>query len=922
MFWNSCPKGFFGLLRIFSRLAAAVYFAVGVLATADAAQAGTSSLREMPEALRGAVSGAIGLHDLSYHVERAGESCRGANPAQHLRVGWSEGGLAVQAGKLSWGLRLEAWGYGDEPAPVGRAVPEASEHRVEYQRSGLTEWYVNGPIGIEQGFTAPAPPKGRSSGEALTLRLSWSGDVRVQVEQNEAVVSNFAGEPVLRYGGLSARDASGRELRSWLERRGADILIRVDDRAATYPVVIDPFIEQQKLTASDGAAGDTFGVSAALSADGATALIGAYFATVGGKASQGAAYVYVKSGGTWTQQAKLIAPDGAAYDYFGHSAALSADGASALIGAGGAKVGSNTQQGAAYVFVNSGGTWSQQQKLTAPDGAAGDYFGGSTALSSDGGAALIGAGSAKVGSNKQQGAAYVFVDSGGSWGQQAKLTASDGAAGDYFGGSAALGSDGASALIGARYATVAANANQGAAYVFVKNGGTWSQQAKLTASDGAAGDYFSGSAALSANGAAALIGANGAKVGGNTQQGAAYAFVNSGGSWSQQQKLSASDGAGGDSFGSSAALSADGSTAVIGASGAGAGQGAAYVFVKSGGTLSQQEKLIAPDGAAGDSFGRSAALSADGGGALIGADHAGVGSNSQQAAAYVFVKDGLVVNFGASGLWCWRDGAWSELTPLTPGMMAAYGNDMAAVFAGAGLYRYDGAAWTQLTPILSIDRIAGAPDRIYVDFTGAGLWQYNGAWTRITALNPNKMLVFGDKLLANFPGAGLYEYDGSSWTQLTPLSSADSMVAGGSTVYVDFPSAGLYAYSGGTWTGLTSLNPTMMEVYYGNKLAANFASFGLYSWNGSSWTQLTSIAAQGLLGTSTDLYVNFGTSGLYKYNAGWTQITPLSPSLMGLLGPWLVANFSGSGLYAYDGSAWSQLTPLSSASAAIEATWP
>ena len=275
-FWNACSKRFPAMLRTFTRLALAISFAAGVLALATAAQASPSSLRDLRQEMQGAVSGALGLDDRSYHVEQAGENCRGVNAEQQFEANWSQGGLAIQAGKLTWGLRLEAWGYGEELVSAGRAVPQANEHRVEYHRSGLTEWYVNGPLGIEQGFTVLSPPKGTSSGGALTVRLAWSGEARVQVEeQSAAVVSNFAGEPVLRYSGLSARDASGKGLRTWLEQRGAAILLRVDDREATYPVVIDPFIQQQKLTASDGAANDNFGFSVSLSGDGNTALIGA-----------------------------------------------------------------------------------------------------------------------------------------------------------------------------------------------------------------------------------------------------------------------------------------------------------------------------------------------------------------------------------------------------------------------------------------------------------------------------------------------------------------------------------------------------------------------------------------------------------------------------------------------------------------------
>ncbi|MFZ0927112.1 MAG: FG-GAP repeat protein [Syntrophobacteraceae bacterium] len=554
MFWNTCSKGLLSRLRIFTRSTVAIYFAAGVLALTTAAQASQISLHEQPQALQAAVSDVLGRDNLLYHIERAGRNCRGLNRAQQFEAAWGEDGLAIQAGKLNWGLRLEAWGHGDELAPAGLILPQVSEHRVEYDRNGLTEWYVNGPMGIEQGFTVTSPPKGASPGEALTLRLAWSGEVRVQVEQSAAVVSNFAGEPVLRYSDLSARDAAGRGLRAWLEQRGEAILLRVDDRDATYPVVIDPFIQQQKLTALDGAG---VGYSVSLSADGSTALIGAWEAAVGGNQQQGAVYVFTNSGGTWSQHQKLVASDGAADYFFGWSVSLSSDGSTALIGAQNA-----TQQGTAYVFVNSGGTWSQQQKLTASDGEAYDGFGGSVSLSADGSAALIGASGAAVGGNGELGAAYVFVNSGGTWSQQQELTASDGPAGGSFGSSVTLGADGSTALIGAYDARVGGNGGQGAVYVFTNSGGTFSQQQKLVASDGEAYDGFCGSVSLSADGSAALIGA---ENGGNVGQGAAYVFTNSGGIFSQQQKLVASDGAAGDYLGQSVTLSSDGSTALIGA---------------------------------------------------------------------------------------------------------------------------------------------------------------------------------------------------------------------------------------------------------------------------------------------------------------------------------------------------------------------
>ena len=159
-------------------------------------------------------------------------------------------------------------------------------------------------------------------------------------------------------------------------------------------------------------------------------------------------YVFVQSGTTWNQQAELTASDGAAYDLFGVSVAIS--GSTAIVGAGGKTVASNADQGAAYIFTQSGGVWSQQAELIASDGSAYDWFGLSVAV--DGGTAVAGAYNKTVGPNSGQGAAYVFTQSGTSWSQQAELTAADGDSYDQFSGSVAV--SGTTALVGSPLHTV------------------------------------------------------------------------------------------------------------------------------------------------------------------------------------------------------------------------------------------------------------------------------------------------------------------------------------------------------------------------------------------------------------------------------------------------------------------------------------
>ena len=204
----------------------------------------------------------------------------------------------------------------------------------------------------------------------------------------------------LRYGKLWVTDARGRVLPARLTASGHRIFLSFDAAGARYPIRVDPLVWiQQEVTSSDGAANDEFGLSVAIS--GTTALVGAPFHN----ASQGAAYVYTENGsGVWSQTAELIASDGAANDMFGSSVALS--GMTAIMGAPDHKVGSNADQGAAYVYADTGSGWSQTTELTASDGAANDMFGSSVALS--GAIALMGAPLRTVGGNTDQGAAYIF----------------------------------------------------------------------------------------------------------------------------------------------------------------------------------------------------------------------------------------------------------------------------------------------------------------------------------------------------------------------------------------------------------------------------------------------------------------------------------------------------------------------------------
>ena len=594
-------------------------------AAVEQAKVGSSQnsidIRSMPQALQAAFSAAAGHDDPAYAISRTGEGYHGSNAGHTLSMFFSSNGVTISSGKSQWGLRLNKVGYGNDMQAVASVAPKVTANRVDYLYSGMKEWYVNGPLGLEQGFTIYLAPSDKKDRGPLTLELSLSGNLSPALEGagTGLVLTGHNGTQILRCSGLSAVDASGRQLHTWLELDGLKLLVRVDDAEAQYPVVVDPLIERQKLTASDGAAQSGFGI-VALSGDGTTALIGSPGKTFGANTYQGAVYVFTLSGNTWSQQAELTLPDGANMEEFGVGVALSADGNTSLI-----NTNQNNAPGVVHVFTRSGATWSQQQELTAPDGTPNDYFHGA-ALSADGSIALFSA----TGKNNGTGAAYVYTCGGGSCLLQQELMASDGAVGDHFGGGV-LSGDGSIALIRG-----GSQDGPGAVYVFTRSGNAWSQQQKLTASDGVNGDGF-GISALSTDGSTALMTSGAKTIGTNYYQGAAYVFTLSGNTWSQQQELTASDGAKNDIFGDGA-LSADGNTALVNAVGHKVGantqQGTTYVFKRTGTTWSQQQELTASDGAAYSYFGQEAALSGDGSVALISA----IGYNNNQGAVYVFGK--------------------------------------------------------------------------------------------------------------------------------------------------------------------------------------------------------------------------------------------------------------------------------------------
>lgn len=351
--------------------------------------------------------------------------------------------------------------------------------------------------------------------------------------------------------------------------------------------------------------------------DGDTAVVGAY-GDEGSASETGSAYVFERSGDIWTQKQKLVPGDSSIFSYrFGYSVDI--DGDWLVVGA----YRDSFDRGSAYIFQRSGGTWSEHQKLTASDGAGSDEFG--KAVSISGNKVAIAARR-----DDNTGSAYIFVESGGTWSEEQRITASDADTSGFFGESIAIAGD--TVVVGA-VGDDELGSLAGAAYVFTRSGGVWTEQQKLTASDGGLNHTFGRSVSIS--GDTLIVGSDGDDdLGGFS--GSAYVFTRSGGVWTQQQKLTAADGAGNDLFGEAVAV--DGDTAIVGAfqdGDLGNSSGSAYVFTRTGSTWTQKTKLNASDGATDDDFGR-ANIDMNGGSAILGAfQNDDLGSSS--GSAYVFV---------------------------------------------------------------------------------------------------------------------------------------------------------------------------------------------------------------------------------------------------------------------------------------------
>ena len=611
-------------LRLLSLIAV---FSLG----ANAADKKPADFASLPAAAQASISAALGADEAAYFATGGHAIFRAQNKGQKLDFTFASSGIEAQSGDAHWGITLTAFGRGHDLKPVAVARPQAIKNRVEYGRKNLTEWYVNGPEGLEQGFTIAQRPQGN---DALTLAVQFSGELTATADEDgTGLTLSREGDAKLRYTGLRAYDADGKDLQVSLELHARKLLLKVEDTNAHYPVVVDPVVQVAKLTASNGGTGSFLGLSIAMSND---------VIVVGGYQAYGA-YVFVKPGNGWhdmTQQA-VLRPSTSA-DNFGVSVAIS--GNIILVGASGT---SATDQGKVYVYVKPSQGWHnafETAQLVPSDGAADDQFGASVSVS--GNVAVVGAPQATVNGNSLQGAAYIYTQPAQDWSgligitltETAKLTASDGNSGSFFGSGISISNNtiAVGALLG--------NSGTGEAYVFLKPEGGWvdmTETAQLKPSDsgGALGD------SVATNGGTVV--ADAPIAGTNVRpkmMGTAYVFVEPVDGWTdmtETAQLLPSTTPG--SFGNTIAIDSTGhAIAVSSPSGAGSkgGTGQVYVYLEPVNgwqtTAKPNFRLYANDGQPGDQFGYSVAI--NGKMVATGAPLAKIGNNLHQGAAYVFAK--------------------------------------------------------------------------------------------------------------------------------------------------------------------------------------------------------------------------------------------------------------------------------------------
>jgi hypothetical protein len=896
----------------------------------------------------------------AFHPTDGGWQAR--NPGQQWTTTFDGRGFlaAPRGGGWEWGLELQSYGFGDAQHRIGaekKATVQAADSRLTYQWDGLVqEWFVNDQRGLEHGFSVLERPANERNGTAgthssqplhdstLTFTLGTRGTLipSVSADAQSVLFLDATGATIINYTGLKVWDADGKILASRFAAAENGVRILVEESGARYPLTIDPIAQQAVLRADVPdlfRAGDEFGRSVAVSGD--TVVVGARNEDGNNPGvnspvnengvNTGAAYVFVRNGTLWSQQAYLkplavgTIGDG---DNFGQSVAISGDtvvvGAhfedSSTTGVNSTPNESASNAGAAYVFVRSGTTWTQQAYLKpAAFGTtqAGDLFGVSVGVSGD--TVVVGAqfedsnstgvNAAANESAANAGAVYVFTRSGTAWTQQAFLkpsavgtTQSD----DQLGISVAISGD--TVVAGARgedggsfgvNGVINETATQaGAAYVFTRSGTTWSQQAYLkpnAAGTTQTADQFGYSVAVA--GDTVVVGApleDSGSTGVNSspnenaaESGAAYIFTRAGTVWTQQAYLkpeAAGTTQAGDQFGYSVAIAGD--TVAVGAPFEGSSStgvnsardeaasnaGSACVFARTGTVWTQQAYLkpaFIGTTQAGDQFGLSVSVSGD---TVI----AGAPLEDSNGTSATSMVDENAANAGAASVFVRQGTAWTPQALLKP--------------AVAGTSQYDLFGYS--VAISGDTVVVGAPwdnsSSTGVNSTPNDSAQYAGAayvfmrsgmlWTQQAYLKPAavgssqagdqfgvSVAVSGDTVVV---GAFL---ESSSSTGVNSAPNESAQYAGAAYVFTR---------GGTTWTQQAYLKPAAFGTTQGgDSFGRSVAISGETVVVGADYEDSSST---GVNSTPNESATQAGAAYVYvRSGTTWTQQAYLKPAAVG-----------------------------------------
>lgn len=604
-----------------------------------ATPASTGALDDLPWADRIGIERAMAESDVR-HAPRMDETGPVLGTSSAL-VTFSGGTAHLDLGGHRATLAVAAIGRGETRREVmGGAVTLAGPEVRSARGEGVVEWWRSLPSGLEHGVNVAARPAGEGE---LVVEITVGALAPRARSEDEIDMVDAAGNVVATYAHLWVIDAAGAHVPARMSADGDRIVIAVDDSGARYPLIIDPVlttVHEATLVATTPVPGAQFGGCVFLSRDGSRAIVGVQYDTVAGLSGAGTARVFVRTGATWAQEATLSPPAPAALLGFGSSVALSADGTRALVGS----------TAGAWVFVRARTTWTLEASL--PGSASGTSYGYGIALSGDGVRAVVGAYGDTNARGVRTGSAWVFVRTRTSWAHETTLFATGGAADDYFGYTVAITEDGSRVLVGAMFDDTPGGTDTGSARVFLRTGSSWAEEATLLAATPGMTDWFGYSLGFDDTGTRAIVGATEDDVAGATAAGSADLFLREGTRWAHEATLLDPGGDASARFGHGVALSGDGTVAIAGAPTAAMG-GRARLFVRTGVAWAHEGTLVHPTAAGGDYFGKSVALSADGTRGIVGAYFDDFGSVERPGSAHVFTTvlgsvNGTTCTTGAS----------------------------------------------------------------------------------------------------------------------------------------------------------------------------------------------------------------------------------------------------------------------------------